>query len=211
MVQIVKNSNARITQGDYWGGPFDANYFFGNHEGGYTNYADYGGNRSQIIINRADDIEAQTGLVNGKDVLVVACAFGYLVNELANRGATVTGLDISSYAIGQAETLFPALNFVTTDALTTGFSNNVFDLIIANGIIMCMPNQSTLMSLFTELKRILKGNGSLYALSDLTPPWYIVFTNEELEEWVGAIPGWTITITNTGELPITADRRIVID
>ena len=199
---------------NYVGGPFDATYYSGNHLGGYTNYADYGdptNARFQVIINRADDIEAQTGLVSGKNVLVIACAFGYLVNELASRGATVTGLDISPYAIGQAETLFPSLTFTTQDAVFTDLKKNDYNLIIGNGIIMCMPDGATLDLLMEEFYRLVKPTGNFYGLADLTPQYYYVINNSELitkfENWFGS---GVAAITETGRFPLAADRRIVV-
>lgn len=199
---------------NYVGGPFDATYYSGNHLGGYTNYADYGdptNARFQVIINRADDIEAQTGLVSGKNVLVIACAFGYLVNELASRGATVTGLDISSYAIGEAETLFPTLDFTTQDAVFTDLKKNDYNLIIGNGIIMCMPDGATLDLLMEEIYRLVKPTGKFYGLSDLTPQYYYVIENSALitkfANWFGS---GVAVITDTGREPLAADRRIVV-
>lgn len=198
----------------YYGEPYDANYYFGSHQAGYTDYADYGDPanvRSQVIVNRADDIETETGLVTGKNVLVIACAFGYLVNELVSRGADVLGLDISSYAIGQAETLFPTLDFTTADILSSGLKKNDYDLIIGNGIIMCMPDGNTLDLLMEELYDLVKPTGAFYGLSDVTPHYYYVINNSELivkfENWFGS---GIATITDTGHLPLAADRRIVV-
>jgi SAM-dependent methyltransferase len=200
-----------IVSHGYKGGPFDASYYTGNHAGGYTRYADYGSFRSPIIVNRADDLESFE-LVDGKKVLVIACAFGYFAAELASRGATVTGLDISPYAINQAETLFPSLDFVVEDAVSTSFKNNEFDLVTGNGIVMCMPNGTVLDNLMIEIARILKPNGWFYGVSDLTPQWYYVIGNSELitkfDNWFGS---GKATITDTGHLPIAADRRIVVN
>lgn len=207
---VDKTRRAVISSRAYMGDPFDEGFFTGSHKGGYTNYADYGTYRSQIILNRADDLETYE-LVNGKDVLVLACAFGYFAAELASRGANVTGLDISNYAIGQAQTLFPALDFVEGDAVSTGIKKNSYDIVTGNGIVMCMPDGTVLDTLMQEIYRVIKPNGWFYGLSDLTPQYYYVIETSALitkfENWFGS--GMAV-ITDTGHLPIAADRRIVV-
>jgi 2-polyprenyl-3-methyl-5-hydroxy-6-metoxy-1,4-benzoquinol methylase len=214
----------RITTTDniYIGGPFTESYYFNRgkagekHIGGYTDYTyqltvPKPGQTKSITELRADDIEAQTGLVSGKDVLVIACALGYLVDELNTRGAIVTGLDISSYAITFAETEFPTLTFTQQDAIATNLKKNDYDLVIGNGIIMCLPDGTVLDLLIEEIYRLLKPTGNFYGLSDLTPQYYYVIESSELitkfENWFGS---GVAVITDTGHLPIMADRRIVV-
>ena len=191
----------------YRGAPFDESYFIGNSGAGYTNYNDM----IKWTTNRADDIE-QFKPVNGINVLVMGCAFGFLVKELSNRGANVKGIDISSYAISQAQTLFPTLNFEVADAINTNEGNNQYDLVVANLLIDCMPNSTILIQLLKEIKRVINNNGIIYLLvSNTTDNDYLIISDNQYQSYVSSnFPSKTINIENVGYLSISADKRVVI-
>ena len=112
------------------------------------------------------------GDVDGLDVLDLACGQGMVARELARRGASVTGVDIStgmleiarryerneplgvSYLEGNAESLdaFPGDSF---DALTCG---------------MALMNVDDLDSAAREVQRILKPGG--WCVSSITHPCF---------------------------------------
>ena len=144
----------------------------------------------------------------------LGCGFGYLVDELASRGADITGLDLSQYAIDKAGALFPDRDFVLGDATNTSFSNKTFNIVIGIGLADCMPDLDTLKTLLSEVKRIMKPNGKVYALASLggVEEYYLLLTKSE---WTGhceqKFQGKTITVDGVGHLPLGWDVRITVD
>jgi hypothetical protein len=74
-----------------------------------------------------------------------------------------------------------------------------------------MPDGATLDLLIEEMYRLVKPTGNFYGLSDITPQYYYVINNSELivkfENWFGS---GVAVISDTGHLPLAADRRIVV-
>jgi SAM-dependent methyltransferase len=197
----------------YLGEPYDASYYVGNHDGGYTDFATI---NPQWWINIADDIEANTGLVSGKRVLEVGCAYGFLTNLLAQRGADVSGIDISAFAIGEANSRFPTLDFVEDDFLSSGaFSNNTFDLIVSCGAFECMSTDPEIGGFLSRMRAWLKSSGIYYFLIDYknSPPIY--YQNKTAAEWLIAmevgLPGpFDFDVEDVGHLPVMYATRVVV-
>jgi len=184
------------------GNYFDSSYFFGNHEGGYTNYTQ----TQKWFSGIADDILTyyNPANFNNKKALDIGCAFGYLVDELNSRGLETWGMDYSSYAIGQAETLFPSLSsYFSIENLITGtsFSNNEFDLIVAMGVPECLTDTEKDIVL-TEVTRILKNAGKFYILTDSTNDFYNWST---IQYWLDKGFG---TSEDVGHLPLLYELRV---
>lgn len=196
----------------YRGEPYNENYYSGDHPEGYSDITQ----TQKWAVNRADDIQSFFGTFVKQDkVLVVGCAFGYLVDELASRDGgkhEVVGVDISSYAIGQAQTLFPTLEFQNIDFFNNSFNNNRFDLIVLEQVIDCMPDKATADLFFEEVARILSTNGTVYALVEAKNIYYLIITDPEYQAYIeaGSLFGKTLDLQDVGHLPIRADKRVVI-
>jgi SAM-dependent methyltransferase len=194
----------------YIGEPYDADYFKGSRPEGYT---DYTGQNPLIWTNIADDIETTTGLVSGKSVLEIGFGFGHQLAELESRGAIVEGVDISAYAVGQAQSLFPTLSFQIAD-VTTGlpFSNNSFDLVIAIQLTDCMPDQANFLATMLEINRVMKPDGAGgkgYILnSDKSDHGYFLKSSTSWQ--AETLSGRTITPSDVGHM-LPVDVRVVID
>jgi SAM-dependent methyltransferase len=88
-----------------------------------------------------------------KNVLEIGCAFGVLLNKVADRLSVNdrTGLDISSENINTARLLFPKCNFIigTIDdqqsALTVSDGEKKFDLVILSDIVEHIPDDNDFM------------------------------------------------------------------
>lgn len=194
-------------------GPFDEIYFESGHaddQPGYTYYPKV----ASWMPNVAADIEAEVGPLSGLDVLEVGCAYGILANLLAGLGANVTGLDISTWAIGEARTRYPSLTFVEGDVLALPFSNNSFDLVIGVGVLECLADDTAMEVALREAKRVLKPQGALYGLaSTIGPPeYYLQRTPAEMQTLVESI-GWgsrTVTVTNSRGQGVGYDVRLVV-
>lgn len=198
-------------------GPFDEAYFDHGAVGealarpaGYTDYADI---NPAIAPNVADDIEAELGLVSGKRVLEVGCAYGFLTNELASRGAIITGIDISAFAIAKAQALFPLLDFQVQDIRNTAFGPNTFDFIVTAGVVDCFADSADLRTAIREGKKIMKRRnqgGKAYFLTMTTGPFYFHLTEAQWQaEMETQFQGWAVTVTHVGHLPVAYEVRVV--
>lgn len=188
------------------GEPYDASYFFGNSVEGYTDYTSISAEQWIAI---ADDIEAQIGPLSGVRTLDLGCAFGFLTDELARRGADIDGVDISAYCIAEAQNRFPLLTFQQADAtLSLPYNNNHFRLIVAVGITDCMPDEATLDDLLSETNRVLHPQGSAYVLgSSRSDDPYLVKTPEGWNQKV--IGGRLVVATPVGHM-LPWDVRVVV-
>ncbi len=193
-------------------GPWDRTYFeSGVATGpGYTSYP----NVASWMPNVAADIEAEVGSLGGLDVLEAGCAYGILADLLADLGANVTGLDISSWAIGEAGTRYPALTFVEGDVLSTPFPTHSFDVVVGIGVLECMADNAAMEDALREAKRVLKPQGKLYGLaSTIGPPQhYLQRTPAEMQTLVESI-GWgarAVTTANVRGQRLGYDMRLVI-
>lgn len=195
-------------------GPFDQTYF----ESGTADIADPGytfyPNTVSWMPNVAADIEAEVGPLAGLNVLEVGCAYGILADLLADLGANVTGLDISTWAITQAQVRYPTMTFVEGDALALPFSNNSFDIVIGIGVLECLADNAAMEIALREAKRVLKPKGKLYGLaSTIGPPQhYLQRTPAEMQTLVDNI-GWgprTVTTTDVRGLGLGYDVRLVV-
>ena len=98
--------------------------------------------------------------VAGKNVLEYGCGLGGHAFLLADRGANVTGIDISEVAVAQAKHRAAgysqgALTFMTADAENLHFPDNTFDLVCGTGILHHLDIARSL----AEVKRVLKPGG----------------------------------------------------
>jgi ubiquinone/menaquinone biosynthesis C-methylase UbiE len=189
----------------YIGEPFDASYYIGNRPEGYTDITEIA--YWSLI---ADDIEARLGSVSGLDVLEIGCAYGDLSAELASRGANMVGYDISSHAIGEAQTRHLGITFQQGDAISMPFSNNSFDLVVASEIISCMPDIGTLKDLIREVRRKVKAQGAAYILELLNSIYYFTITEEQWQTEVESLfPGKDVEVLLVGHR-LPSDVRIVV-
>ena len=189
----------------YIGEPFDQTYFVGDRPEGYTDIR-----KISYWPLVADDIEDRLGLVSGLDILEIGCAYGGLSAELISRGANVTGLDISAYAIGQAQIRHPGITFVESDGLSTPFPNNSFDLAVASRVTTCMPDVATIKDLIREIRRKVKARGVAYILEDLNNIHYFTITEEQWQIEVESLfPGKDAEIVLVKHR-LPADVRIVV-
>lgn len=202
----------------YIGEPYDQDFYHTFSQIRPEGYHDYSRpNVEPLVRGFADDIEAQPqiGSVAGLDVLDAGCAYGYLTDELALRGANVVGIDLSAWAISQAQSLFPTRTFLEMDLMNTTFSNNTFNLVVVCGIIECMNNDAEIAQLLNEIRRIMRPTGAVYALLDYNSGPAPIYQNKTWDEWLAAfeagIPGpWDFAAADIGHLPLYYGSRMVV-
>jgi demethylmenaquinone methyltransferase / 2-methoxy-6-polyprenyl-1,4-benzoquinol methylase len=103
------------------------------------------------------------GLPTGSVVLDVACGTGDLCRELAGRGQTPVGVDLSPGMLSHARTPAP---LVLADALNAPFRSTVFDGAVSG---FALRNVVDLGALFAELARVVRPGGRI-SLLDLAEP-----------------------------------------
>ena len=89
------------------------------------------------------------GDVAGRCVLDAGCGTGYLTRRLAERGALVTGIDVSARMIALARDASPDLD-VRVDSCTTlaTIDDGTFDDVVANYVVMDVPDLTATMAAF---------------------------------------------------------------
>lgn len=133
---------------------FGCAYFDGAREEGYGGYR-YDGRWVPI----ARDMVAHFGLKSGDRVLDVGCAKGFLVKDLLTvcPGLEVYGIDISDYALGQAEPeARGCLAQATADVLP--FPDGAFDLVVSVNTLHNLE-RPRLIAALREMERLAPGRG----------------------------------------------------
>lgn len=144
---------------------YDASYFDGasqvlKHNAGYSKYErwfrKHGVNSlGEFWKDKAKKIFDDYSLLN-KKVLEIGCAKGFVVKDLRDFGADAFGLDVSQYAIDNAENGMSS--FLTAgDARTSlsAYSANEFDVVFSLRFLECIDD-ADLPSLIKEMNRISK-------------------------------------------------------
>lgn len=99
------------------------------------------------------------GAKPGERILDLGCGTGQLTQRIAERGATVTGLDASPEMIGQARQNYPQLQFTLKDAAAIEFDGE-FDAVFSNAALHWMLNASAVAK---AVARALRPNGRFVA------------------------------------------------
>lgn len=105
----------------------------------------------KLILDKSDVLE-------GSDVLDIACGTGVLFGDYLGRGAaSVTGIDISGEMLRIAKEKFPQVSLICGDAETYDFENK-YDVIMIYNAFPHFPNPA---KLFSNLSKALKESGRL--------------------------------------------------
>ncbi len=95
------------------------------------------------------------GITKGKKILDVACGTGILFADYLNRGAVVTGVDISSGMLRIAKKKFPDIQLICEDAEEYEFEKDFDAVMIYNAF----PHFSNPEKLIENLGKALKVGG----------------------------------------------------
>jgi ubiquinone/menaquinone biosynthesis C-methylase UbiE len=139
---------------------YDMEYFISME---YRYFSGAHGSRVRHILKAIGDVA-------GKRCLDVGCGGGYFTNELAQRGADVTGIDYSPYSIQFACSRYPDLDLRQQSALALHtFAANSLDVVtLLNTIEHISDHERLLDGIF----RVLKPGGQLVISTDAAGgPW----------------------------------------
>jgi SAM-dependent methyltransferase len=108
----------------------------------------------------------------GGRILDGGCGLGMWTVFLTNRGAAVTGLDISQATIGRLKELLRGYDFVCGDIRQTGFPDASFDAYVSWGTFEHF--ESGLGECIVEAWRVLKPGGLLIITVPFQNMWHIL-------------------------------------
>jgi SAM-dependent methyltransferase len=110
---------------------------------------------SNRILNSDPVLWNFVGTVEGVDVLDAGCGTGYLSKQLCDRGAHVTGIDLSERMIAIARTDYPGIDFrVDSCATLHTIPDANFDLVVANYVLMDARDlEGTIRAFYRVLRR----------------------------------------------------------
>ena len=112
---------------------------------------------SNRILNSDPVLWAFVGDVRGRKVLDVGCGTGYLSKKASDRGALVTGVDLSDRMIEIARAHHPSIDFrVDSCAELRTVGDAQIDVVIANYVLMDTPELEATMHAF---HRVLRNQG----------------------------------------------------
>lgn len=146
-------------------GEYDISYFDGKkgtyrHNAGYVEYErwyrqDGKNSLGEKWLDKAADL-ADKYQLQGKKVLEIGCAKGFLVEDLRGMGVNAYGLDVSVYAIGEAvRAVKPFLYIGDARTYLINFGDGEFDVVITLHFLECF-SKADLPPFISEMNRISK-------------------------------------------------------
>jgi ubiquinone/menaquinone biosynthesis C-methylase UbiE len=121
---------------------------------------------------------AQAGDVQGKNLCDLGCGDGHLVNYFSEAGAMVLGLDISEALLALAREQYPKASFKQEDAQSLStISDASFEILVSNFALMDIPD---LLAVYQSVWRVLKPGGRF--IFTLTHPCFQAPHSETLHE-----------------------------
>ena len=144
---------------------YDISYFDGSktslrHNAGYSKYERWyrkAGKNSlgEFWKDKAADL-AEKYQLQGKKVLDIGCAKGFLVKDLRDMGVDAYGLDVSSYAVGEAESeVKPYLTVGDARTYLSNYATDEFDVVFSLRFLECI-SETDFPNLISEINRVSK-------------------------------------------------------
>ena len=154
---------------------FDYDYFDGDRRHGYGGF----GYHPRFWTDTVDLFTSHYGLTDDSAVLDVGCGKGFMLKDFSLRlpGATLAGVDISSYAIDHADPDVVDLVQVA-DAANLPFADDSFDLVISVNTVHNLDREGCLRA-FAEIQRV--SRGSAFVMVD---GWKNAEEQDLLQRWV---------------------------
>lgn len=173
---------------------YDASYFDGklavySHNAGYTKYTKWYRINNDFLPHNQSTGEYWKDLAKrlmqdyslvGKKILDIGCAKGYVVEGLRDFNVDAYGIDVSEYAINEAEEkVKPYLTVADVRIHLKNYEINEFDFIFSRWTMGCFSEED-LPNLISEMNRISKLQFHIIDTSIL-PQYY---NRKPIEEWL---------------------------
>jgi ubiquinone/menaquinone biosynthesis C-methylase UbiE len=98
------------------------------------------------------------GIAPDQNVLDVGCGTGIVARTAADRGATVTGLDLNEAMLTVARRLRPDITWGLGDAAALPFPDAEFDVTLCQSALMFLPDPTAALR---EMARVTAANGTV--------------------------------------------------
>ncbi len=107
--------------------------------------------------------------LKGKRVLDYGCGPGVFAQQMARKGARVTGVDISTESIAQANRSFPPARFpeLHFEPIVSGDISHLkgnFDAAVVNFVFCTLPNREEIVNILKNLRAAMRPGGQLVIL-----------------------------------------------
>lgn len=137
---------------------------------------------------------------NKDSILDAGCGKGRNIHWFYHNNFNIYGLDKDLKSIEYVKNMYPNLkdNFTISELDTIPFKDNFFNHVISNAVLHFVKNTSHFKTMFTELVRVLKVNGSLFIR--MTSNIGIENNVIKISEGVYTIPDGTTRFLITKEL-----------
>lgn len=98
-----------------------------------------------------------------QSILDVGCGYGRIMQVLDNAGyRNLVGIDFSEKLIQRGSELNPNLKFELQTDQNLPFQSDCFDAVILVAVLTCIVENADQQYLISEIKRVLKPNGTIY-------------------------------------------------
>ena len=98
------------------------------------------------------------GIAPGQNVLDIGCGTGIVARTAADRGATVTGLDLNGAMLTVARRVRPDLSWRQGDAASLPFPDAAFDVTLCQSALMFVPDPTAALR---EMARVTVADGTV--------------------------------------------------
>ncbi|EKD90509.1 MAG: glycosyl transferase family protein [uncultured bacterium] len=122
---------------------YNRDYFIGGNKSNYGDYKD----TKDILIHLADMVNE---VLAPKSLLDIGCAYGYIPIRLREKGVAAHGIDISDFAISQANKPYLSVGDATN---LSQFKNREFEVLVASEMMEHIP-ENKIDSAIKEAKRV---------------------------------------------------------
>ena len=111
-----------------------------------------------LFAGLARELVELAGVSPGQRVLDVACGTGIVARTAADRGATVTGLDLNEAMLTVARRLRPEIDWHQGDAAALPFPDAAFEVTLCQSGLMFVPDPTTALR---EMARVTAADGTV--------------------------------------------------
>jgi SAM-dependent methyltransferase len=136
--------------------------------------------------------------LQGKKVLELGCAYGFMIEDLRNMGVDAWGLDVSQYAYDQAsDAIKPYITVADARTYLNNYANNQWDAIISRWFIYCFED-SELPALITEMNRVARFQAHIIPVGGPTAYYNI----KQPQVWIDSFNWKRGTVITTDNLKV---------
>lgn len=119
-------------------------------------------------------------------ILSIGCGSGQDVEYILEFSDRIIGVDIAPEALLGIKKNFPSIHSICADALTLPFKDEVFDIVVASGLLHHLVGQAPLKEFLKEFYRVIKPGGKFLAIEPnlLWMPSLVAYPVNRVLQWI---------------------------